>query len=96
MSMWTPPANLVASLDNARTAHKPVVYIDFGSITVSNPVELTKNIIEPVESGGVACVLSMGWSSRMGKAVEVIEEPKMPAPVFQLSPVPHDVRCCSL
>lgn len=91
LSKWSPPAELVAFLDGARQAGKPIVYIGFGSITVSNPAELTRNIIEAVETAGVACVLAKGWSGRMAKSGEESEEPKMPASIYQLSAVPHDV-----
>ncbi|KAI0317501.1 hypothetical protein OF83DRAFT_1058536 [Amylostereum chailletii] len=85
---WSPPASLIEFMEKARTDGKALVYIGFGSITVPDPVALTKHIIKAVLKSGVRAIISKGWSSRMAKADA--EEVVLPEECYSLDKVPHD------
>ncbi|KAJ4476628.1 glycosyltransferase family 1 protein [Lentinula aciculospora] len=89
---WTPPESLSKFIDSAHLARKKVVYIGFGSIVVSDPIAMTKCVIEAVVRSGVYAILSKGWSDRLqvksGDAGEV-EEP-LPPQIYPISAIPHD------
>ncbi|CAD6975346.1 unnamed protein product [Tilletia controversa] len=86
---WDPPEDLVAFLDKARDDDKKVAYIGFGSITVPDPVALTKNIYAAVKAAGVRAVVSKGWSARMYKGKGKDEEP-VPPECYVVDSIPHD------
>lgn len=87
---WTPPAELSAFIKKARDDKKKLVYIGFGSIVVSDPVALTKAIIDSVLKADVRCILSKGWSDRLG-GID-ISKPELPLPkdIHQIKSAPHD------
>ncbi|KAJ4489644.1 glycosyltransferase family 1 protein [Lentinula edodes] len=89
---WTPPETLSKFIDTAHSAGKKVVYIGFGSIVVSDPVAMTKCVVEAVVQSGVCAILSKGWSDRLqvksGEAGNV-EEP-LPDQIYPISSIPHD------
>lgn len=72
---------------------RPLVYIGFGSIIVSDPYDITRILVEAVLAGNVRAIVSKGWSSRLKD-----EEHKMQALLTQhpdvilsvQDPVPHD------
>ena len=88
---WTPPKELAAFIKQARDDKKKLVYIGFGSIVVSDPEALTKTVVESVLKADVRCILSKGWSDRLGsnKDASVPEVPLPPA-IHQINAAPHD------
>ncbi|KAF3490924.1 Atg26p [Arthroderma uncinatum] len=89
-SEWAPPSELVAFIDKARADKKKLVYIGFGSIVVSDPVAMTKTVVESVMKVGVRCILSKGWSDRLGDAKSTKAEIALPPEIHQITAAPHD------
>ena len=89
-SNWTPPADLLAFMKKARKDKKKLVYIGFGSIVVADPAGLTKTVVESVLKADVRCILSKGWSDRLGDPSAIKTEVPLPAEIFQVKSVPHD------
>ncbi|KAK5193828.1 Sterol 3-beta-glucosyltransferase [Exophiala xenobiotica] len=87
---WSPPADLQAFIDKARNDGKKLVYIGFGSIVVSDPAALTKTVVDSVLKADVRCILSKGWSDRLGDPAAVKTEVVLPADIFQIKSAPHD------
>lgn len=87
---WTPPAELTAFIAKARADGKKIVYIGFGSIVVSDPAALTKTVVESVLKAGVCCILSKGWSDRLGDPAAVKTEVPLPPEIHQIKSAPHD------
>lgn len=95
---WKPPPDLAAFFDKARADGKPVVYIGFGSIVVSDPAALTATVVESVLKADVRAVLSKGWSDRLGSKDErekdgntgTTSEMPLPPEIFPLAAAPHD------
>lgn len=89
---WTPPADLVAFIDDAHALGKKVVYIGFGSMVVSDPRAMTRCVIEAIVESGVYAILSKGWSDRLHvKSMEAseVEEP-LPKQIYAITSIPHD------
>ncbi|KAF3013071.1 Sterol 3-beta-glucosyltransferase [Neopestalotiopsis sp. 37M] len=86
---WTPPDDLRLFIEQARKDGKKLVYVGFGSIVVSDPAKMTQEVIDAVLKADVRCVLSKGWSDRMGSESSV-PEPKLPPEIFQIKSAPHD------
>ena len=63
---YTPDPALAAFIAKARNDKKKLVYIGFGSIVVSDPAALTKTVVDSVLKADVRCILSKGWSDRLG------------------------------
>lgn len=89
-SNWTPPEDLLAFIKKARDDRKKLVYIGFGSIVVSDPTALTKTVIESVVSADVRCILSKGWSDRLGDPASAKTEVPLPPQIHQITAAPHD------
>ncbi|KAJ6166492.1 hypothetical protein N7470_001939 [Penicillium chermesinum] len=87
---WAPPPELSAFIDRARTDGKKIVYIGFGSIVVSDPAALTRTVIESVQKADVRCILSKGWSDRLGDPSSVKVEIPLPPEIYQIQSAPHD------
>lgn len=95
---WKPDADLAAFIGKARADGKKLVYVGFGSIIVPDPAKMTQEVIDAVKKADVRCVLSKGWSDRVGpstsddadKAQERKPEPELPAEIFQIKSAPHD------
>lgn len=95
---WTPPADLVAFIDNAHATGKRVVYIGFGSIVVSEPDAMTRCVVDAIIQSGVHAVLSKGWSDRLstkkGHHPEgdnaALSLPPLPSQIYSIQSVPHD------
>ncbi|KAG0176993.1 Sterol 3-beta-glucosyltransferase [Apophysomyces sp. BC1021] len=60
---WTPSEKLQRFLNSHDK--RPIVYIGFGSIIVSNPQEITRIIVEATLQSNVRAIVSKGWSSRL-------------------------------
>ncbi|KAL1967591.1 hypothetical protein VTN77DRAFT_3106 [Rasamsonia byssochlamydoides] len=89
-SDWTPPPELTEFIQRARQDGKKIVYIGFGSIVVSDPAALTKTVIESVQKADVRCILSKGWSDRLGDPTSARPEIPLPPEIHQIQAAPHD------
>ena len=89
-SDWTPPAELLAFMKKARDDKKKLIYIGFGSIVVSDPAGLTRTVVDSVVKADVRCVLSKGWSDRLGDPSALKTEIPLPPEIYQIKSVPHD------
>lgn len=89
-SDWSPPKELAAFIKQARADGKKLVYIGFGSIVVSDPAALTKTVIESVLKADVRCILSKGWSDRLGTKDATLPEIPLPPEILQIKSAPHD------
>ncbi|KAJ5156044.1 hypothetical protein N7492_008847 [Penicillium capsulatum] len=89
-SEWTPPSELTDFIRRARDDGKKLVYIGFGSIVVSDPAGMTRNVIQSVKKADVRCVLSKGWSDRLGDPSRVKAEIPLPPEILQIQAAPHD------
>lgn len=87
---WTPPTELTAFIKKARDNGKKLVYIGFGSIVVSDPAALTKTVVDSVLKADVRCILSKGWSDRLGDPAAVKAEVPLPPDILQIKSAPHD------
>ena len=93
---WTPPEDLVKFLDRESGDSRPIVYIGFGSIIVSDPEQLTRSIVEAIRRAGVKAVVSKGWSARSHEGESWRPEKKSPtkltstSDIYYMSSVPHD------
>jgi sterol 3beta-glucosyltransferase len=89
-SDWTPPEELTGFIAKARSEGKKIVYIGFGSIVVSDPAALTRTVVDSVLKAGVYCILSKGWSDRLGDPAAVKTEVPLPPEIYQIKSAPHD------
>ncbi|KAL3442571.1 sterol 3-beta-glucosyltransferase [Aspergillus insuetus] len=89
-SDWTPPKELANFMKRARQDGKKIVYIGFGSIVVSDPAALTRTVIESVLKADVRCILSKGWSARLGDPSSAKAEIPLPPEIHQIQSAPHD------
>ena len=89
-SDWSPPNALIQFIARARADEKRVVYIGFGSIVVSDPAALTKTVVESVLKADVRCILSKGWSDRLGNRDASVTEVPLPPEIYQITSAPHD------
>ena len=89
-SDWTPPKELMDFIANARADGKKLVYIGFGSIVVSDPAALTKTVVDSVLKADVRCILSKGWSDRLGNHDAAMPEVPLPLEIHQIKSAPHD------
>lgn len=87
---YEPPSDLARFIISARSDGKKIVYIGFGSIVVEDPAALTKTIIAAVLKADVRCILSKGWSERLGTADSKTAEVPLPAAMIQIRSAPHD------
>ncbi|KAI2713706.1 CAZyme family GT1 [Penicillium roqueforti] len=87
---WTPPTELSNFIAQARADGKKLVYIGFGSIVVSDPSALTRTVIESVQKADVRCILSKGWSDRLGDPASTKTEIPLPPEIHQIQSAPHD------
>ncbi|KAL8944808.1 MAG: hypothetical protein Q9216_000230 [Gyalolechia sp. 2 TL-2023] len=89
-SDWTPPEDLSSFIATARADGKKIVYIGFGSIVVSDPAALTKTVVDSVLKADVRCILSKGWSDRLGAHDAAKSEVPLPPEILQIKSAPHD------
>ncbi|KAI0343992.1 hypothetical protein BDW22DRAFT_1355240 [Trametopsis cervina] len=89
---WEPPADLIEFMESARKAKKKIVYIGFGSIVVSDPKTMTRDVVEAIVQSGVYAILSKGWSDRLVKnaADAASEAESFPKQIYPISSIPHD------
>ncbi|KAI9702164.1 MAG: Sterol 3-beta-glucosyltransferase [Bogoriella megaspora] len=89
---WTPPDGLLDFIAQARKDGMKLIYVGFGSIVVEDPGALTKTVVDSVVKADVRCILSKGWSDRLGRkdpAAAVAEVP-LPDSIFPIKSAPHD------
>ncbi|KAL8925174.1 MAG: hypothetical protein Q9208_003679 [Pyrenodesmia sp. 3 TL-2023] len=89
-SDWIPPEDLSNFIKRARADGKKIVYIGFGSIVVSDPAALTQTVVESVLKADVRCILSKGWSDRLGAHDASKPEVPLPPEILQIKSAPHD------
>lgn len=89
-STFNPPADMLAFIKKARADRKKLVYIGFGSIVVSDPKALTRTVVESVLKADVRCILSKGWSDRLGDPGAQKVEVPLPEEILQIKAAPHD------
>ncbi|KAL6721088.1 Sterol 3-beta-glucosyltransferase [Lecanora helva] len=89
-SDWTPPQELTDFIAKARKDDKKIVYIGFGSIVVSDPAALTKTVVDSVLKADIRCILSKGWSDRLGNQDAAVPEVPLPPEILQIKSAPHD------
>ncbi|KAI1478481.1 glycosyltransferase family 1 protein [Daldinia eschscholtzii] len=87
---WTPPDDLMNFIQQARKDEKKLVYVGFGSIIVPDPAKMTQEVIDAVLKADVRCVLSKGWSDRLGNKDAAVPEQTLPPEIFQIKSAPHD------
>ncbi|KAI5859968.1 glycosyltransferase family 1 protein [Durotheca rogersii] len=87
---WTPPEDLRNFIQQARKDDKKLVYVGFGSIIVPDPAKMTQEVIDAVQKADVRCVLSKGWSDRLGGKDAAVSEQALPPEIFQIKSAPHD------
>ncbi|KAF3902825.1 hypothetical protein AA313_de0206022 [Arthrobotrys entomopaga] len=87
---FEPPAEMVEFMRKAREDGKPIVYIGFGSIVVSDPLALTQTVVGSVVKADVRCLLSKGWSDRLGKKDASTPEIPLPDCILPIKATPHD------
>ncbi|OAX44896.1 glycosyltransferase family 1 protein [Rhizopogon vinicolor AM-OR11-026] len=87
---WTPPPDLLEFISSAHGAGKKVVYIGFGSIVVSDPMAMTRCVIEAVLKSGVYAILSKGWSNRLQSSELAEPEEPLPKQIYSITSIPHD------
>ncbi|QQK41006.1 UDP-glucose:sterol glycosyltransferase [Penicillium digitatum] len=87
---WTPPTELSNFIAQARADGKKLVYIGFGSIVVSDPAALTRTVVESVQKADVRCIISKGWSDRLGDPASTKTEIPLPPEIHLIQSAPHD------
>lgn len=87
---FQPAQELVDFMATARRDGKKLVYIGFGSIVVADPAALTRTVVDAVVKADVRCVLSKGWSDRLGDPSAQKVEVPLPPEIFQIKSAPHD------
>jgi len=87
---WQPPADLAAFIKKARDDGQKLVYIGFGSVTVEDSKQLTRQIIEAVEKADVRCILAKGWSDRFSKDSPGELPIDVPPSIHAIRSAPHD------
>ena len=90
--IWQPPSDLTNFIARARKDGKKLIYVGFGSIVVEDPKALTKTVVDSVVKADVRCILSKGWSDRLGKQDASATVPEVPLPdsILQIKSAPHD------
>jgi sterol 3beta-glucosyltransferase len=87
---FKPPKDITNFIKKAREDNKKLVYVGFGSIVVSDPAALTRTIVESVLKADVRCILSKGWSDRLGSKEAHTAEVELPPEILQIKSAPHD------
>lgn len=87
---FKPPQDIVRFVAQARKDGKKIVYIGFGSIVVEDPAALTQTVVDSVLKADVRCILSKGWSDRLGKKDATSAEIPLPPEILQIKGAPHD------
>lgn len=86
-SEWEPPQELLDFIEKAKKDKKPLVYCGFGSITISDPNQLTRDVITAVEKADVRMILSKGWSGRRAGKNDTVH---IPDSIHTVDSIPHD------
>ncbi|ORZ21075.1 hypothetical protein BCR42DRAFT_388859 [Absidia repens] len=96
---WQPPSKLLSFLRQEEDS-RPVVYIGFGSIMVSDSESMSRVIVEAVMEANVRAIVCKGWSSRKATSQQQQQKEKAPSStqvlndypgtILHLDSVPHD------
>jgi len=87
---YEPPEELLAFIKKAREDGKKIVYVGFGSIVVADPAALTQTVVDSILNADVRCILSKGWSDRLGNKDSAVPEVPLPPEVLSIKATPHD------
>lgn len=88
---YQPPRDLANFIKKARDDGQKLVYVGFGSVTVSDSKLMTQNIVDGViKAGDVRCILSKGWSDRLTKEDPSSIPIELPSCIHQIRSAPHD------
>lgn len=88
---WRPDSALLKFIAGAKESDVPLVYIGFGSITITNVEKVIKHIYKAVQEAGVRAIVSKGWSSRGQDGAErKVHLDAAPEQVFLVDSIPHD------
>ena len=87
---YEPSQELLDFIARARKDAKKLVYVGFGSIVIDDPEALTKIVVDSVLKADVRCILSKGWSQRLGRTDATQPEFPLPSEIFQIKRAPHD------
>jgi sterol 3beta-glucosyltransferase len=95
---YSPPEDLRLFLENTHN-NKPLVYLGFGSMPVTNPLKLLQLALELLERCQCRAVLAMGWAAlHTDEAQQMLSPSIASGDLFVLSQIPHSflfprVRC---
>ncbi|TGJ71182.1 Sterol 3-beta-glucosyltransferase [Orbilia oligospora] len=89
-SNFEPSPEMIEFMRKAREDGKPIVYIGFGSIVVADPQALTQTVVDAVVKAEVRCLLSKGWSDRLGRKDASTPEIPLPDCILPIKATPHD------
>lgn len=87
---YEPSKDLIEFIVKARSDGKKLAYVGFGSIVLDDPGALTKTVVDSVLKADVRCILSKGWSQRLGRPEASEPEFPLPPEIFQIKRAPHD------
>ncbi|ORX47715.1 UDP-Glycosyltransferase/glycogen phosphorylase [Hesseltinella vesiculosa] len=87
---WQPDERMLSFLNTIDS--RPIVYIGFGSIIVTEPQEVVRTIVEAVLLSNVRAVVSEGWSSRNAQEGDNVSNllHQYPDVILPVASVPHD------
>ncbi|CDH55331.1 glycosyltransferase family 1 protein [Lichtheimia corymbifera JMRC:FSU:9682] len=88
---WKPSDELMHFLKSKD--QRPIVYIGFGSIIVSDPDDITRTIVDAVLLSNVRAIISKGWSSRLQQNKDSDTDSllqRYPDTIISVQAVPHD------
>lgn len=76
---WQPEEELVEFLDT----HKKIVFITFGSMSNSNPNEITRIIVEVLKRNNISAIINTSWGG-------LEETDKCPDNIYFVNNIPYD------
>ncbi|PWN31882.1 uncharacterized protein FA14DRAFT_162245 [Meira miltonrushii] len=90
---WEAPKELLTFIQKAKDDNKKLCYIGFGSITMSDPIGVQRNIYEAIRRSDVRAVVAKGWSGRMIAKKEKegeVDLPEVPKEAYVVDSIPHE------
>lgn len=90
---WEAPKELLTFIQNAKEDSKKLCYIGFGSITMSDPIGVQRNIYEAIRRSDVRAIVAKGWSGRMIAKKEKegeVDLPEVPKEAYVVDSIPHE------
>lgn len=90
---WEAPKELLSFIQKAKEENRKICYIGFGSITMSDPIGVQRNIYEAIRKSDVRAIVAKGWSGRMIAKKESEGEvnlPEVPKEAYVVDSIPHE------